>query len=345
MTFGPAVGNVGMYVAREMLAAVPEDQRAGLPAHGRADLRAEVPARGRGGPPAAAAAGRARHRTPSPRYLAQVAPGGRGGLEERRRGRQAAPRPLRGPGPSSWPSATSRSSPTPPRARRRTPRPPSWPRSWPTWSASCARWSPRSSARRSSSRSWPPATGATRSGASTRWSWPPPSRPSSPGCARATARPTWPRCARSPPPTPRPRWRRPTPCSTCSTASASAPRARPSGSPAASRCSIATRRSGAATSAWVSKYALQVLDELKEGLALKSGGPGAQALRHRALRPGRGHPRHQRDARGRRVRGPSTSSSRPTCASSRTTSATSRPTRSPPPTAPGASSSAPTASP
>jgi hypothetical protein len=27
MTFGPAVGNVGMYVAREMLAAVPEDQR------------------------------------------------------------------------------------------------------------------------------------------------------------------------------------------------------------------------------------------------------------------------------------------------------------------------------
>ena len=28
MTFGPAVGNVGMYVAREMLAAVPEDQRA-----------------------------------------------------------------------------------------------------------------------------------------------------------------------------------------------------------------------------------------------------------------------------------------------------------------------------
>ena len=28
MTFGPAVGNVGMYVAREMLASVPEDQRA-----------------------------------------------------------------------------------------------------------------------------------------------------------------------------------------------------------------------------------------------------------------------------------------------------------------------------
>ena len=28
MTFGPAVGNVGMYVAREMLSAVPEDQRA-----------------------------------------------------------------------------------------------------------------------------------------------------------------------------------------------------------------------------------------------------------------------------------------------------------------------------
>lgn len=27
MTFGPAVGNVGMYVAREMLASVPEDQR------------------------------------------------------------------------------------------------------------------------------------------------------------------------------------------------------------------------------------------------------------------------------------------------------------------------------
>jgi len=27
MTFGPNVGNVGMYVAREMLAAVPEDQR------------------------------------------------------------------------------------------------------------------------------------------------------------------------------------------------------------------------------------------------------------------------------------------------------------------------------
>jgi hypothetical protein len=27
MTFGPAVGNVGMYVAREMLSAVPEDQR------------------------------------------------------------------------------------------------------------------------------------------------------------------------------------------------------------------------------------------------------------------------------------------------------------------------------
>ncbi|MGI9540264.1 MAG: hypothetical protein ACR2N6_08955, partial [Miltoncostaeaceae bacterium] len=27
MTFGPAVGNVGMYVAREMLTAVPEDQR------------------------------------------------------------------------------------------------------------------------------------------------------------------------------------------------------------------------------------------------------------------------------------------------------------------------------
>jgi len=27
MTFGPAVGNVGMYVAREMLVSVPEDQR------------------------------------------------------------------------------------------------------------------------------------------------------------------------------------------------------------------------------------------------------------------------------------------------------------------------------
>ena len=27
MTFGPAVGNVGMYVAREMLISVPEDQR------------------------------------------------------------------------------------------------------------------------------------------------------------------------------------------------------------------------------------------------------------------------------------------------------------------------------
>ena len=27
MTFGPAVGNVGMYVAGEMLSSVPEDQR------------------------------------------------------------------------------------------------------------------------------------------------------------------------------------------------------------------------------------------------------------------------------------------------------------------------------
>ena len=27
MTFGPAVGNVGMYVARELLASVPEEKR------------------------------------------------------------------------------------------------------------------------------------------------------------------------------------------------------------------------------------------------------------------------------------------------------------------------------
>ena len=270
MTFGPAVGNVGMYVAREMLISVPEDQRQAYlrMVEEISDLKYQL------GVEVA---------RQLPRLLAEHDP--------ERVARYLRPGQARSPPPagraaSRWPSScpTSTTRPTSTLAERlrrhrlpghRRParghrdRPAGRPSSTAS-SASCARWSPRSSAPRSCAPSWPPATGATRSGASTPSSWPRRCRRSSPGCARATGPPTSTRCARWPPPTPRPRSRPPTPCSTCSTASASRPRAPPSGSTAAWRCSSATRRSGAATSAWAPSTALQVLEELKEGLALKS---------------------------------------------------------------------------
>ncbi len=91
-----------------------------------------------------------------------------------------------------------------------------------------------------------------------------------PAAPASTGRSTSTRSRRSPAPTPRHRWRPPTPCWTCSTASASRTRAPPSGSAAASTCSSATRKSGAGTSASAPSTASRCSRSCAEGLALKS---------------------------------------------------------------------------
>ena len=94
MTFGPAVGNVGMYVAREMLSAVPEDQRATYLqlVEQISELKYQL------GVEVARQLPRllAEHDTAQvAAYLDQVKAVAAARLEERRRGRQAASRPLR----------------------------------------------------------------------------------------------------------------------------------------------------------------------------------------------------------------------------------------------------------
>ena len=95
MTFGPAVGNVGMYVAREMLVSVPEDQRqaylrmveeiSDLKYQLGVEVARQLPRLLAEGDPERVA-----------RYLGQVSEVAASRLEERGRGRQAAARPLRG---------------------------------------------------------------------------------------------------------------------------------------------------------------------------------------------------------------------------------------------------------
>ena len=114
MTFGPAVGNVGMYVAREMLVSVPEDQRQAYlrMVEEISDLKYQLGVEVARQLPRLLAEARPRAGRPLP---APGQGGRRDRLEERRRGRQAASRTSTTPPTRPSPAPTSTSSRRPPR--------------------------------------------------------------------------------------------------------------------------------------------------------------------------------------------------------------------------------------